>query len=512
MLLLRKLYLTTSMLTVILAATLLMSCYDYDKEDVRLVEAYERYINLSISVSTDNHSLTRAGEIPAWGEDGDGREAGFERENSVTGVTVILYQGTGINSSDAGSTTIDFCAYYPVTLESCEEQGTNQSPHKDEAIYSTGDRSIKGTAIDITNSYHIIVVANMNLASQIEVGTTTLASVREMLASKVCDGTGKGIDATNFVMASEEDDVTIDFPATTPTLDGTNRLIYNFSDIRIERLAARIDFWTNYGTTVEYKAKEGSGTDVDGYEFKVYKNSTEATPTSNDIFKLVAVVPFNVNAGNEYYIKRISAFDNFAARTSETPLYLSHETGTSWVLDCYSNAAKTVSVHPANQSNTLTAVEALAENDAKWLFMNDVQTVGKKYSLDGKDNIIVGYPKENTIDDNSPLYYYATGMAILGYYYRDGIRDAAHTTKKVYYGYLRHQGESTGSYSAVEATGLSKTETISSLGSRPDMNYGVVRNNIYRISIDRIIQKGQTITLKIEEEKWRHVDNPTIYI
>jgi len=510
--LLRKLHLLKCLLTVALAAPFLMSCYNYDQEE-EMTDTSEKYINLKIAVSTGGQNATRAGEKPAGGEDGDGREAGFIRENEVSGVTVMFYQNNaGINATDAATTMIDYCAYYSVTLDSRDEQGMNESPHKDEAIYTTGNRSLKGTPLDVTKSYHMIVVANLNLTSQIT-GTTTLATVREMVSSKAYNGSGKNIDATNLVMASEED-ATIDFPSTTPTLDGPDHYIYNFSGIRIERLAARIDFWTKYGANVAYKATTGTGTDVDGYEYQVYKNDTETTPTSTDIFKLVAVVPFNVNSGNEYYIKRTSEYDNFAARSSEIPSYLTHETNTSWVLDYYSSAAKTSATHPTNLNNTLTAVQTLAEDDAKWLFMKDVQATDKRYALDGKDNIIVGYPMENTVDDNSPLYYYATGLAIYGYYYKNGIKDAAHTTKMVYYGYLRHQGEnSSGSYAAVEAADLSTTETINSL-SRPDMNYGVVRNNIYRISIDRITQKGTEpkIKIKIEEEKWRHVDNPEIYI
>ena len=509
--LLRKLHLLKCLLTVALAAPLLMSCYNYDQEE-EMTDTSEKYINLKIAVSTGGQNATRAGEKPAGGEDGDGREAGFIRENEVSGVTVMFYQNNaGINATDAATTMIDYCAYYSVTFDSRDEQGMNESPHKDEAIYTTGNRSLKGTPLDVTKSYHMIVVANLNLTSQIT-GTTTLATVREMVSSKAYNGSGKNIDATNLVMASEED-ATIDFPSTTPTLDGPDHYIYNFSGIRIERLAARIDFWTKYGANVAYKATTGTGTDVDGYEYQVYKNDTEETPTSTDIFKLVAVVPFNVNSGSEYYIKRTSKYDNFAARSSEIPSYLTHETTTSWVLDYYSSAAKTAAAHPTNLSNTLTAVQALAEDDAKWLFMKDVQATDKRYVLGEKDNIIVGYPMENTIDDNSPLYYYATGLAIYGYYYKNGIKDAAHTTKMVYYGYLRHQGEGSGSYLAVEAADLSTTETIYSLG-RPDMNYGVVRNNIYRISIDRITQKGTEpkIKIKIEEEKWRHVDNPEIYI
>ena len=514
MLLLRKSHPIMSLLTALLTASLLVSCYGYDKEEAELMDVAEKYINLRIAVSTDNQSATRAGEIPAWGEDGDGREAGFERENDVSGVTVIFYQHTnGINASatDAGNTKIDFCAYYPVMLDSRETQGTDESPHKDEAIYSTGNRPLKGTQIDITKSYHIIVVANVNLATEITAGTTTLAQVREKVSSSAYNGTGKGIDASNFIMASEED-ATINFPGTTPTEDG-NHLIYSFSGIRIERLAARIDFWTKYGYSagVEYKATTGTGTDVDGYEYMVFKNDTETTPTSSDIFKLVAVVPFNVNTGDEYYIKRTSEQDNFDARSAETPLYLTHETNTSWVLDCYSNAAKTAAEHPARLDNTLTAVQGLADNDNKWLFLKDVQAADKKYALEGADNIIVGYPMENTIDDNSPLFYHATGLAIYGYYYNGGIKDAAHTTKKVYYGYLRHRGENSGKYPAVESTDLSTTETISSLGGRPDMNYGIVRNNIYRVSIDRITEKGK-LGLSIKVKKWDMFTHEVIYM
>jgi len=511
--LLRKLHLVKSLLTATLAAPLLMSCYSYDHEEVEMVNASEKYINLRISVSTEGK--TRAGEIPADDFNGDGREAGFERENAITGVTVIFYQqASGINASavDADATTIDYCAYYPVMLDSRHAQGTDESPHKDEAVYTTGNRSIKGTPLDVTKPYHMIVVANTDLSSSITAGTTTLAAVREMVSSKAYNGSGKGIDATNFLMASEED-ATINFPGTTPTLEGANHYIYSFDNIRIERLCARIDFWTKYAYSagVEYKANTGTGTDVDGYEYKVFKSTDVTTPTSSDIFKLVAVVPFNVNTGNEYYIKRTSTAANYTARSSVDPVYMPHEATGSWVLDSYSNAAKTASDHPAQLSNTLTAVQALAEDDAKWLYMKDVQTTYKKYTLDEKDNIIVGYPMENTIDDNSPLYYYATGLAIYGYYYKNGTKDAANTTKMVYYGYLRHRGESSGIYTAFEASDLSKTETINSLGSRPAMNYGVVRNNIYRVSIDRITEKG-TMELSIKVKKWDHFIHDFIYM
>ena len=107
----------------------------------------------------------------------------------------------------------------------------------------------------------------------------------------------------------------------------------------------------------------------------------------------------------------------------------------------------------------------------------------------------------------SSLIQYATGIAFEGIYH-DAVSDT--DVPRVYYHYLRHQGElSTGSYQAKQWADLDANETC---GSSPAMNYGVVRNNIYRISIEGISTLGGTIKIKIEEEKWRHVDNPTIYI
>ena len=44
------------------------------------------------------------------------------------------------------------------------------------------------------------------------------------------------------------------------------------------------------------------------------------------------------------------------------------------------------------------------------------------------------------------------------------------------------------------------------------MNFGIVRNNIYRVSIEGMDAQEGTIKIKIEEKHWRHVDNPVIYI
>ena len=126
----------------------------------------------------------------------------------------------------------------------------------------------------------------------------------------------------------------MNFPGTTPVVSGTNpiKAVYNFDNILIERMAARIDFWTDYKEKPEYVAKTSAAYDVSGYEYKVFKDDIETNPTSPDMFKLVAVVPFNFSKGNEYLLKRLSTQANFASRTT-APLWLENETKTNWVID-----------------------------------------------------------------------------------------------------------------------------------------------------------------------------------
>ena len=502
-----------SCISALLLLVFLSSCYNYEEEviteEIVVKPTYDNtFIEMSVVVSSGREDVTRT---PLGGEDGDGRETAFQRENEVTGITVIFYRNSdGVNASASSTpaladTKVDLVKYYPVTLVSRKVQGKSDNL---EAEYTTGEQRFMQSELDVTKDYHIIVVANVNLTNRIHKGDN-LSDVRDEKFDYIYGGTGIGINASNFVMSSESD-YEMKFTTTTPTVSGTNpvKAVYTFDNIYIERMSARIDFWTNYKVQPVYVPKTSAAYDVDGYEYKVFKNATEIDPSSTDMFKLVAVVPFNVSNGNEWLLKRLSNQANFADRTT-SPSWLADETNSNWVLDYYSSAAKTAAAHPVFFKNTLTETQSFAPDNSNWLKMSAAQS--DKYTLGTADNIIVGYPLENTLDDNSPIYYYATGLAILGYYYPKGDK-TKEPVQYIYYGYLRHQEETTSSesFQAVEATGLNTTATINSL-SGSAMNFGVVRNNIYRISIDRIIEKG-TLELSIKVKKWDPYIHDYIYM
>lgn len=526
-------------LAVMLLLPLFASCYNYYAEESQVIAdstlVDNTYLEFTVSINNGNVAGTRA---PIGGEIGDGRETGFERENIVSGITVIFYQDdSGINTAST-TTKIDYVKYYPVAFVSRESSGGSEDI---EAKYTTGEQRFPKDNLDISKKYHIIVVANANLTGEVEKGNL-LSDVRKKTRSKLYDGTGIGVNATNFVMSSEKD-YELNFPGTSPAISGVNpvKQVYNFDNIIIERLAARIDFSTKYSTLdkVNYDA---TNYDRAGYVYRVWNAADEAANTApsnaedanRDHFVVVSITPFNVSDGNTYLIKRIAddgktpsdasnVTSTFAKRTAAAyvPRYLDGETTTSWVLDSYSSAAKNAEAYPSHIKGTLDAYKtqtSLASSPYNLELKKAWHDVASNYfDLDGNETFIVSYPKENTVDSDSPLYYYATGVAIEGIYYTKGTTTGG--TPKVYYGFLRHQGESDAAYDAFKLEGKDAAETTSLItaakamkcNSSKAMNFSVVRNNIYRISIDRITEQG-TLELKIKVKKWDPYIHEYIYM
>lgn len=479
----------------------------------------EKYINLSIVVSSGNEGTTRAN--PNGGEEGDGREAGSERENEVTGITFMLYQDdAGINTTE--DTKIAFIKYYPVTqVTETNEHSGNSFYDNIEAVYKTGEQPL-GKDLDLEKKYHVIVVANMDLTRLFST-ETTVKKVRDYIVTKIYQGTGIGINAKNFVM-SLETDCTFDFTTAT-TERKENKLIYNFDNIRIERLAARVDFWMNKATynETDYNTP-GYVYDVDG---------------STDKFVLTAVMPFNIYDNDhaeakEYLFKHVNAGTGTIQYL--TGDYLEDETTTSYVIDpktndkgipelgttpayYYNPLATLVTSDIANNKKLEGAGESKLYLSTKSLYdsKNAKETPWAPFDNITSDNFILCYTKENALRLDSPLYYYATGVAIEGDYYK---RDETTPTHYVYYGYLRHQGEGYKDgktyYTLRTAEDLQESREQEKAGDQnTKMNFGVVRNNIYRISIDGITKKGDEspeIKLQIKVKKWDTFTHSTIYM
>lgn len=503
---------------ILLAAT--ASCYNYDEEEV-INAADNHFINVTISVSVSGSTPTRA---PLGGEYGDGTERGIDdRENKINDITLIFYQdNTGINTS-SDDAVVACVKKYAVRRFDDENDKPTSHTHKDgetetykgqEILYTTGNQKLEETQLVIGQSYKVLVVANAYVNAK---AGDKIKDIRDQVINKVYDGTGVGIKASNFVMTSEtEATVTLTNP-TDETSNGENKKIYYFDCIHIERLAARIDFWakTKDPVTTNYTS---ATYDADNYDHAgyVYAVGVKDGEDRQDHFVLTSITPFNVLKGNEYYFKRTN---------DTTDPYLADETTSNWVLDPYT-ATKTTAEHPSYLVSTLTTVSTDMANAFNVVLSNcqtasTETTEGTKFTVTGSgvtaDNIIIGYPMENTLKGGeTPLYYYATGLAFEGYYYK---KDATKNSdekytggeRKVFYHYLRHQGDQ-DIYQAHTNETLNQTDLCL---TSPAMNIGIVRNNIYRVSIEGFTPDDQHelyVKLLIKVKKWDKFVHTPIYM
>ena len=483
---------------VMLLSLLALSCQMTDDYDCETDFGNARqYINVTISVSADSNPVTRA---PQGGEYGDGSEKGQDRENVVNNITLIFYEdATGINTT--AEATVACVQTYTVraftqddynNLAHTHKPGESSTLKENEVLYTTGDQKMEGTGLEAGKTYKLLVVANANGEVNVNVGDKiktdgSTIGLRDKVIGSIYTGTGTGvgIDATNFVMTSEDDATVI---LTNPTLkEAENKLIYYFNCIHMERLAARIDYYT---TGSEYKSEYG------GYKYNL------GTSDNDGFYVVTSVTPFNLYNENEYLFKRVQ--NNWSAESVTT--YLGDETESvgetagNYVVDPKTN------LKDNDDSHTLSYLSPIAQNmtNAYTVAMNSENISGQRYFIGNYHNIIIAYAKENTLMPSSYLKKYATGIAFEAKYYANA---SATPVTHVFYHYLRHQGEkASGSYQAKEWLGLNDTEVSN---TNVSMNYGVVRNNIYRVEISGFTDRMQ---LKIKVKKWDKFTHEVIYM
>lgn len=480
---------------------------DYDDYDI-VDSSAAQYINITISVSTGNNPVTRAN--PTGGEYGDGPETGINNENEVNDITLIFYQDdAGINTTSNDAKVV--CVkkynvhpytdnYYPIGHD--HKPGEPYNVQAGEVLYTTGEQKLEETSLQAGQTYKVIVVANAPEDFSVSVDET-IKSVRDKTLTTVYhQGNGIGTNAGEFVMTSESDaTISLVNPTvyTSTTVAEDNRYVYYFSCIHVERMAARIDFWTKNSNGYKTSTDNADYTTA-GYEYTVKK--TDGTD-SQDRFILTSITPFNLNNGDEYMLKRVTTGFGEGAVTT----WLGNESFANYVLDPYTTT-KTSTPNYA-MASTLTSVTTNISNTYNVTMASQHPADPQQspiINVEGNDDIILCYAKENTLKPGSPLYYHATGLAFEGYYYRKGKGTGE---RMVFYHYIRHQGENDNAYNALRPDELN-TETPCPASTA--MNYGIVRNNIYRISVNQVTANGGIIVLNIAVHDWRNVQHPEIYI
>ena len=410
---------------------------------------------MQVRVKVDATARSRA---PQGGENGDGREAGVYHENDIHDVTLLLYttnpKDAGINATD-GQATLTHALYFPSV-------GERKTAADGSAYYETAPREM-ATPLDIAKRYHVIVIANAGDLTQ-ELSRKSLPQIRDYLVKQAWREAMTISEYDDFVMSSERDDV-LSFDSQTGT--GTRQSPY-LVETHIERLAARLDFDTSGGIA----DSEGN------YIYDVYDDVSGGQPIGK--FVLRQVMPFNQMVYGSTLIKRV------ATNNPVDITYLGEETAeqgvaTNYVLDALYETEKNSS-HYRNYVAVSSELDGV-EIPALW-------NVSGKKKVGSNTYYILDYTLENTTLDNATDF--ATGLLFRGTYYTnaewgDGSHPEGDTTKTYPY-YIRHS----------DPTGKGTTAD--------PMHYGIVRNNIYRVKISRVLEEPTTsdisLDITINVRKW----------
>lgn len=557
-------YILTLLLLLSLAA-----CRDQRSEDLVEQRTFGDSLYVQLALDLPNTSnATRA--VPNGGEEGDGWEAGSDNETLLYDFTVFVLSNADINSPS--NTTFAGMRYFShaevVEADSLYEEALrlkNYDVYKNVKTYDFTIPIVREQSGNIQNAdiYRFIVIANKGDLTQT---FQTLGELRGEDLSFDNDWSphSKGIpdkiwtDSDNgpirFVMTNENDQF---YAGSAGTSQTPLRL-----HVSLERMAARIDF-----------DPEGS-TKVNGSLRYPLKSETNQLLDSLYVDNMAII---NGCIKPSYYIKRVADFDG----TNLTNLtYLGDETptpsgiSTNYVIDPYflqkTNANRT--------DNTL--LNALFGNNqisnVSSLLAAETSKISSIITSDTPETVTLGYVNENTYARDMAVKEYTTGVILkcrfepkhnyyTGY---DAVNDELSTDSPYTLGSTFYMVEpnnedisesdrlyfSTETAAKAYATNTAKGhfgKVVKYEGGvcyyciymrhsnnveviHDTMEFGIVRNNIYRFSINAATGPGsprlydpnddddtddtynprdpEELKARIYVKKWVSVEHPIIYV
>lgn len=506
-----------------------------DKDNDNAADGIATYVKMVVTIDGgDDGTTSRANSDtgsytgPDGGEDGDGREKGQDNENVVKNATLLLFKCSRNDIKDIkkGNDIYYAEAFYFDGFS--EDTGKNDNVYwESKQMYKT---SLALLSNDNDNDYFYIVITNCG---------DKCGYYKDMPLSKVRDDiikhawysnestpgsageTASNDDIkkfTNFVMTNEQlhsaKGINKDGSYKTDAYKGTTVQIKDDKIVvlafeKIERLAARIDF-ENRDEKGTYKTYNQTA----GYVYDVYEDGK--TEASGDKFVLTHIRPFNCYDGGAYLLKRVGdskgEVEYLGKETDTNGVNTNYVIDTSW--RTYSNKAWQTATRNESDFNLYlgtTDQYPTAEDDWKGY---EVRECAKLSPDDNDANYyILTYTNENTTPDNS--LDYATGVLFKGKYFKAADWDATHNKPaegktgidKVYRYYIRHSDPN----DTFNSTGVHSAEQLK---SADPMTFGIVRNNIYRISIESVSKIDDTPKLqlkpKIQVRKWATYTHSTL--
>lgn len=514
-------------------------------------------LHIRLTIDTRGQETRADGDRPYGGEQGDGWEYGSDNENKVQNVCIFAYRGkalTDLTPAEAAALTIEARGYASVdklTEETGTEAGHEEYEGDDKAILTADFIFHKGEKMS-TNNLQFIVVANVGDI------TTKVSSVKD-----VCDyqdylswTVGEDSKPTLFAMSSTTNSYSLGGEGT-----ADDPIRYH---IDIERTAARIDFDFGDATLtadneLQYKVMNPENTEQIAQLYLKNVKVVNACVLPTYMLKRVAN-DVNGSSGFQYLGDEKFSKDGTATNYVIDPR-TSLRTGTfdeSWPDAWYK------STHMYASLAETYADDAPIGGSTDFYSHIDWSATGTKVT-----GYTVGYVNENTFDKDQTVSVYATGLVLKGIYVPDPKKVYASydaekkalveatpeqfskgksfwrfvkngTPAEQYCIYFSNK-EAADAYCAVYNANNKDGGTVSdeyvngqcyyyvwlrhannSDGAvQGPMEFGIVRNNIYRLKVSSVGGPGtadpdprnpEYLKTIIYVRKWREVSHPEIIV
>lgn len=558
----------------LLAMPLLVSCSfhdDYPECNNSEVDMGE-YSNLKliINLNSDTSARTRTGDLsdnPMGGEDGNGLRVGEHHENDIDNLCVFAFADLGGNRGVAelpDNTPVKYCRY----IGDVNFKPTYANTYYQDPISTEVDIKFEGKIVDSDDAF--LVVANMgDLTAE-----NTLGAIRDYLVTKTLTRPAEGqplAKCTSFSMANAHNSCNLGGK-------GTQTDPYKVS-IDLERTTARVDFM--FASTLDDDNKPANLPDAPLLGYNVvdrYNNANQIGWMYISHIKLM-----NVAQNAPYALKRLAYKEGTDGESGLA--YLADEEhdfndeATKYVVEPYTWEKGKVDIITSSQfysdlygstriqyvselhPSTFTSREAVRNYATPETYPNDKDGFNNGWSKDriSKESYyVLDYINENTVEKeytngrNTTSLLLKTKFVPKEMYYING---SELSTKAAAYGDTfwamekLEAGKREKLYFANEAAATAyKTANPSATYGAPveytagdsyytiwirhdnngndaligKMEYGIVRNNIYRIGVSKVLGPGsplpvanenpEDINLHIYVRKWNLMTVPTINI
>lgn len=371
---------------------------------------------LKITLHMNTQGSTRAAD-PMGGEDGDGRESALARENRIRDLNIFIYTlegGNGLNSENPADIAVKKQIF--VSTEATEGFDREDFTDNGTVTASLVEKTVKIEGYIPTDHDWVLVVANAGHMAE----AGNLAELRERSFSCAAWTGNAPKDATFFTMATARFATTYDGVADgkiqTDGRDGSREDPFNVQTT-IERTAARIDFW--------YEGKNIDSAHTEELTYDV----TADTETLAQVM-ITHIVPVNIMQRNSYMFKHVTdGFDtgSILVCSDETPKngrpknYVIEPTTlskNSWQAD---QRPAPEALYGNTRAGYIRDNPNLTEVFSKATSVAAILKAGEsgKYSEKGlpyNRYTILGYANENTETGTGLTSDYTTGLAIRAVY------------------------------------------------------------------------------------------------